>query len=1510
MLKSIKKIFNILIGILAVLVLSITMLFFVVRIPSVQTYIVKKITSFISYQTKSTVSIGHVKFTFFNKIEISEILIKDQLNDTILSASSITAGIRQFSRKNNVFKLGKVVVIKPFVRFNTDSTGLMNLNWYLNMLRNPGKSKSGKNIYFHINQVDISDGRFSHINKYASRTKTPFDVNNLRITGINTIVENLDYLNDSVKLDIYNLSCTESTGFILKKLSSNMVVYKQKIQFRDASIFCDSSIINAVRVGILADSSASFQRFTQEVKLDISLKKSLISSNDLKYFVGFLKDYNESVWLSGDVKGTVSELKGRHINVTYKNETSLDCDFDFSGLPDIERTYMFIDVNDFRSISKDIEQIKIPGNGKIVLPDQLRKLGVVTVSGKFTGFTTDFVTYGKIKTNNGIISTDLSLRPSLSGGYNVKGSIRGSAIDLGIITDKPKLLGRLSMEANIDGTASSLKKFALNLTAKIDTVEVNNYKYRNIALKGLFTDKAWDGNIKIEDENVHMELLGMFDFSGKLPEFDFTMNLLKANLYKLNIDKSDSSSSVTLLLTANFRGNSIDNLDGEIKLLNSNIRKHGNSLDIYDFSVKTFTKNNLPSISVRTDFIDANLYGRYNFAGISSIIKSKLTSLMPSKFEKPKTAGKWKDNNFTFDIRFKNSDKFNKFFNTGITLSDSSSIQGSFFPDSIISLLGTARIFSINNNIFNNLSINGNIGDTVSKIIVKSSSFYFAGLYQLKDLNISLSTVPDKFLFKLDWDNKEKNINKGTFIADGAYEKKSIPQKNAVLRIGLKPAEVYVRDNLWKITPSVILIDSNSIKIEKLGVLSDQNYFLIDGAISMNPSDTLQMEFNGININPLNILYDRRMGNDPNQIRLALGGILNGKIRLTDVYKNFMFESDIRVKDFTILGGHFGDIKISSVWNSRKRVADITASNNFEGRKMFDISGFFDPLTSNADLTAKAEKLPVDILNPLLKVFASGITGTASGTVNFFGNFNKPVLTGALMGENVALKIDYLQTRYTFNDSIRFDNTGIKFNNIQSFDDKRNVSYINGAVYHKYFKDFIVDLTITIPPTNDIMILNTRSKDNDLFYGTAYGSGVTTIKSSSSGLSFEISAKTGKNTKFFIPLNKASSVSDRSFINFVDIKKEKNGSGIGFAPKSVSSNKSRAAFDMNFDLEVNPDAEVRIIFDAKAGDEMKGTGTGNLNLNLNKKGEFKINGDYFIENGEYLFTLGGLLLNKRFVVQNGGKISFNGFIQDAEIDIKAIYKIKASLSDIMAGTIDDPKLKEKIWVECQLNLSGNLFNPVVGLDIYLPTADEQTRAYLRSMINSDEEMSRQFFFLLVMNQFYAEQSIQNNSQSTANMGSATVGVTTTEMLSNQVSNWLSQISKDVDIRAAYRPGSNAIPNSQEVELALSTQILNDRVVINGNFGYGGNQSTISSATGNTPLSGAFDIDIKILKNSEKLRFKVFNRSNDNFYFDNGVQYTQGVGLFFRQDFNKLNDIFRKREKSAMKKEEDTKIKNK
>lgn len=1484
MAKSIKKSFKYFMIFIGILITVPTLFIFALRIPEFQTLLLRRITDHFSEKFKSTISIGKVEFMFFNRLNLNDVLIKDRNYDTLFYSEKVFVKLKTINLNKNDVAFSQIVITNPMISLITDTSRVMNLMWYTEMLKSPeGIIKKAKNT-LKINRIEISNARFSLINEQVQRTVKGMDFNNLHLAGVNGTIEDFIFKDDTTTFTVLDLSFRESGGFTLKRMNSDVILAKNNIEFNSAFLKCDSSILNIPHLGLHGDSSASFKNFIKEIQLNIQVDKSLVSSYDLKYFVPAAMEINESVWLSGKIFGTVSDLRGRNIEIAYGDRTSLTCDFNISGLPEIESSFIYIGVNNLRTDAKDIEKLIIPRKGAVKLPEFLYKIGTISFDGSFTGFIDNFVTYGNFRTNEGTISTDISLRPEGAGRFKINGMITGRSIELGKLTGRSDLLGSVSMRTNVDGYAYSLNKFSGNITGLIDSIEINSYKYRNISINGIFSEKTWDGNVKISEDNIRMEILGMFNFRDKLPEFDFTLNLAKADLYKLNFDKSDTTSSISMLVTANFKGTNIDNLDGEIKLLNSNLKKHGKTLELYDFSLRTFTENNKPAISLRTDFADADLRGYYNFAGLGVAFKSALSSLMPSRFSVPENRSELIRNNFTFNINLKNSDKINNFFRTGILISEKSRLDGLIFPDSIIRIKGVVSTLNIRNNIFKDFTIEANFVKPELAVRLRSSSLNLLGQSELKGFSADLNTKPDSFIFNLNWDNKETVLNRGNFIARGTVIKSADKDAMPVLNIEIDSTSIYSRNNLWKINHSSILLDSNSVNINRLYISNKEHYYLVNGAISEDPADTLRLEFSDIDISPLNLLTTRKGVAD--QISLSFKGQLNGNILLTNIYRNPLIESDLIVKNFSMLESQYGDISVLSLWNSDKKVVEINAGNNLDGKKMIDIAGYYDPASKKLNLDGKADKLPVDALNPILKIFASGITGTASGKVNLSRVPGQVFLTGAVMAENASMKIDYLQTRFKLNDSIRFDKKGIKFNNVKVTDEKGNPATLTGYVYHRNFKEYSADLVVNIIAPNECLVLNTKPKDNELFYGTAYASGMTTIKSGPSSLSFDISAKTGRNTKFYIPLNTSETISDYSFITFID--RDSTLQSQQALKNASSAPGSGIRMDLKFDLDVTPEAEIQLIFDPKLGDIMKGHGSGNLNINLDKRGIFTISGDYIIEDGDYLFTLGNII-NKSFSVENGGKIMFNGDLDKAEIDLKAIYKLKARLYEIL----QDEKYKERIPVECQINLSGNLFNPIVALNIYLPVADESTRTYLKNAITTEEEESRQFLSLLVMNSFYSSQSYGSSFSSTAT-GTSAMAVTTAEMVSNQLSNWISKISNDFNLGFNYRPGKDI--NPQEVGVAISTQILNDKIVLNGNFdvkGPGGVSNNVDQ------LTGDFDIEYKI---TDKIQFKVFNRYNNPYSGREG--YTQGFGFFFRQDFDKLSDLFMKKVKHEMKKEDE------
>ncbi|MBM3420600.1 MAG: hypothetical protein FJY11_05630 [Bacteroidetes bacterium] len=887
-----------------------------------------------------------------------------------------------------------------------------------------------------------------------------------------------------------------------------------------------------------------------------------------------------------------------------------------------------------------------------------------------------------------------------------------------------------------------------------------------------------------------------------------------------------------------------------------------------------------------SDFLSANLQGEYSFSTLPNSVRHTLSALFPSLFKAPgnvsSKTGQNGNNKFTLQASLNETDKLNEFFETGLDIAEGSEILIAYDNGKKVSVEARSGHIILQNNHLTDVALEGNITDSLSAISISSESLNLAGRIALAGFSVDMSSRPDSIITIIAWDDRQKILNKGSL---GMLSVFSRPDSLVTTAISVEPSGLWVRNDKWSINPAVIRLSKERIIVDELLISSENDYYRISGIMSAKDTDSLKLEFAGIDLGFLNQMWESGSGSREGQLHLALGGIMSGKIILTGLMGDFMLETDkVIVEGFRMIDHEYGNIYLNSVWDNPGKIARIELYNELEGTRAINIGGYYDPQIKELNLEAQAQDLPVDILNPVLSSFASGIKGYASGKIRLKGKPKEPVLTGSLFVRDGAMRVDYLQTQYTFNDSIRFDKTGILFSNINVLDDRGNTIRLNGLVKHTYFNDFGFDITFNPVQAK---LLDTRQKDNDIFYGTAFATGVIAIRGSEGNIAFDISAKTDRNTRFYVPFSNTLSIGDYSFVTFTssDLPVGKTDTGPVAATQTTEGSLS-----LNFDLDVTPDAEVQLVLDAKAGDVMRGRGSGKLNMNLTPKGTFTMSGDYIISSGDYLFTLGNIV-NKRFNVDEGSRLSWNGDVSDADIDIRARYRLETSLYDLL----HDERFKDRIPVECLLHMTGKLLNPVVSFDINLPTADEQTRSYVRNAINTEEEMIRQFVYLLAVSRFYSDPAFKGGSSvtPTTEAGMSAIG-NTMEMLSNQITNWLSQISNDFDVGFVYRPGNEISP--QEVELALSTQILNDRVAINGNFDVGANQATSTATT----VTGVFDVEVTI---TEKLKFKFFNRSNDNLLYETSP-YTQGIGIFFRHEFDSFRNLFRRRNADAMKKEDE------
>ncbi|MFN2380537.1 MAG: translocation/assembly module TamB domain-containing protein [Bacteroidales bacterium] len=1459
---KIKKISRFTIRFLIILSVILVALFLLLRSPAIQTPLAKYIATKINERTGSEISFDDIKITFFNRINVQNVLIFDLSGDTLLYSSEITVGLRGISNRDRSLRLGRIIADNPVIGLRTDSAGNLNAMHYLSMLAPEDTSKS--KIFLSVNQIKLTNGRISFIGNETA--KAPFD--SLMIEGIYLTADDLRKRRDKIDLNITDLSFRSNRLPDMLSLSAGISISENHIYLVNPLIRTSASYVSSELLGVYFPRMDSTFSFFTDADFTLNIENSWIGLADLKLFVNLPEDQNHNIYISGDINGPVSELRGKGIDIRYLDTTRILFDFNISGLPDIKNTYIFTDIEELVTTTTELEKLPLTGDKPIDVPQQLMEAGMISFEGNFNGFITDFVTYGTFRTGIGNIYTDLLLEPDKMQKFVFSGSVRSEGLDIGMITGRPDLLGRLTMSAIIEGSLESFSHFAGEIEGTIDSIEFNDFLYRDIDINGSFTENIWDGSVITESDDLAMDLLGRFNFSGETPEVDFSLNLKHADLHKLNLDPDSESSDLSVLMTATFSGDNIDNLEGDIRVLNSSLKRNGKRFDLYDASIVAGEDNDIYRIKFRSDFANADIAGKYNLRSVADDMKGVMARLAPTLFESEEDLKEVGSNDFTYAITFRESDQINSFFETGIRIAPETVISGRIHPDSLITLHAAGDYFVVAGNTLADFNMNGVINGSEMVSEVKSSNLNLLNRIDLNNIEFKVSSEPDKFTLSANWDNPGNIRNTGNITATGNIE--ATKSDENLLNLSFSESTVIIRDQEWIIHPSVIQTSPKSVTVDNFLVSHGNDYFNINGRTSPEGNDTLAISFQNLNLDILNSISKKNPDDDTIK-EFTIEGVINGNILVRDIFTTLLFESDILIDNFKTNDHIHGDVTLLSKWDTLKKSAEISMFNNLDGDETFRIDGNYIPDNSALNLSVGVDRFPLDILNLVLHSFASDVSGYGTGNVTVSGSPKNLMVTGSVFASDASITIDYLQSEFIFSDTIFLEPAGLVFRDITVRDNRDNTALLNGIVTHTGFQDFGINLRIN---AENILALDTRQADNSLFYGTAFASGVISITGPANSLRFDISARTGRNTRLFIPLNADAGSGDYSFFTFQSsdtVKSDKKEISVSLIPEEV-----KGSIELNFDLTVTPDAEVQLVFDSSVGDIMRGRGTGNLNMSLSRAGEFSIYGDYVISEGDYLFTLGNIF-NKRFIVEEGGVISWNGDISDAELSINAIYKLRTSLYELL----QDEAFRQRIPVDCHLNMSGKLINPVIGFDIQLPTADEQTRTYLRNAINSDEEMSRQFLYLMVMNSFYPSTGYAS-SINTQSAGASAMGVTTTEMLSNQLSNWLSQISSDFDIGFNYRPGNEI--SSQEVEVALSTQLLNDRVIINGNFDVGGEETT--SSTNN--ITGDFDIEVKL---TEKLRFKVFNRSNDNILYET-APYTQGFGLFFRHNFNRFSDFFR------------------
>ncbi len=1450
--KNIKKTINILLVIISIFLLIIASAYFVFQSKVVQTMIINAVTRNISNSTGADVSIGKVKFTLFNKIVFDDVFISDQNKDTLLFADNFSLKIDSLSIKRNKLILNSVNVSHP--KINIEKIDSFNYNF--SFLFSP-KSEANNKWIISINKIEFEKGKI-----FYNDDSLPHEINRfLKFNNFNMTLDRIIFnsLNDFSGA-LTNLNLSSLNGFKLNTFKSFFQLSDSVLLLKDISGKSDFSFLelDSIKLGF---QSAFVNDDFSEMFLDMNLNRLFVSFRDVNFFYPEFKSEGLDISLSGSLSGKINELKGKDIEVTLGDVTNINGDFYINGLPNFDDTYIFLNIDESYANLNELRNQEFPGIGddlKSKIPKFLDKIGVFTYTGNFTGFQNDFVAYGTIDTDMGSLRSDISFKPHENKVLKVEGHLKTYSLDVGSILDV-KNIGKLTLSGNVDGTLRG-SKFDLVFDGLIDSIDLNDYNFQRVVLNGNLKNKLFDGTFTVNDPNLYLKYSGRLDLSQQLPVFEFIAEVNDANLKKLNLS-DDTLSMVSFGLDANFIGNNIDNLKGLIKIKDLRYRNFRDSLNLSDAVINNVYSGDTSYLSVQSDWIDGNLIGKYQFIDILTSFTNYYRYYLPSTYE-AKTVEIEDQNDFKFQFTVKETNQFCRVFSPFLSFKPPFNVFGLYKPNDKKAFIET-QIPSVSfaKQKMENVRIKVDGNSKSLDCILKSDKLFISESINVFNLSVESSSKNDNILANIFWNNFAEDTYSGSIKSAINFIKTESPYPEVLINV--EPSKIYLSDSLWMIDRTTVKIDSSSFKFDDFSIHSNSQSVIVDGTVSEDKESTATAEIHNLDLNLIGSL----IGNN------GMKGTINGSAKLKDAFEKFILGLDVKVDGFALSDNNFGDAIIKCEWNNVSEKLATNISLTDKNQKIIDGSGYIDIFNKEIDLDLVLDNSPTTLLEVLLPFLFYNVQGNVSGKVKMNGRLSDMDFNGSLKPvTQVGLGINAIKTTYFFSDPVLFHGDSLVFNNITLTDEFGNTGNLIGSLTHKNFVDDLgYDILVK---TDKICGMNTTSFDRERFYGTAFGKGTFHIFGKGSDVTLKGDLVTEKGTSINIPIGGTSKAEQYDFVKFSSGVKTIKKDEIVYVPKTTG-------LKMNFDVEVTPDAKVQIIFNSQIGDVLKAEGNGNIQVRMDKNFNLELYGNYEIEKGDYLFTLQNVI-NKRFSIEKGGSIKWMGNPYDALVDVKAVYKVKTSLHDLFMGSSTEVDMVRRLPVDCIIYLTENLSHPTIDFKIELPTAEDRIKEEVDQLIVSKEDVNKQIISLLMLGRFYTPDFFAGKPGT--NTGVELMGATASELLSNQLTNWMSQILEDWDFGINYRPG-NEISNDQ-VELALSTQILNDRITIGGNIANNTNPTVNNSGE----IVGDFDLNIKLTDNG-KLQFKAYNHSNDNLINDTSP-YTQGIGFTYREEFNSLNELLK------------------
>ncbi len=1345
---------------------------------------------------------------------------------------------------------------------------------------NETDTTSANNWKVTLMNIDLEENSFIYKAGNKPELATVFDPNYWEYSHLMLEATNFQYSSDLTKASIGKFSAVDQNNFAIKNLSTDFSMDQHSIAAKKLKVNTNSSGIDA-DFEIEYSSLATLMDSMQFSNINLDLKNASITNSDILYFnpdlikQPFFKNRKNITSASGKISGQLNKLSGKNVKVKTGINTNVEADFTITGLPDFQSaTFDFPNLK-ISSGKKDIEMLAgtyLPKN--IELPE---KMNMQTV---FKGQLKSFKSTVKMTSSFG----DANITASMNPDENFSSNITLTNFDLGRVLKDTMMYGPVSLTAETSGQGLDLKTMKAKFKGEATALFLNKYTYHNLKVDGNLTEQVFEGKINLKDENAVFDLNASANLNPGQEQVQFWFNLPGTDLQKLNFSKSDLR--IGTIATADFKGKSMVDLNGKVKFVNLVVAHDAQK---YALDSVVFTSVNEPDKSkfnISSDLADVNYSGSvspFNLPSNMGRFISQYFQITDSVSSNKTTQLQ----DFNFEIQLHNHPILSEVIFPELFEFQQGIIQGSFD--------------SLKNNLKLNATINKMVyGSTeINDFSIDVNSDSKTLNYQISCRNISNSLASLEH-FLIDGNLANNKMRTTVSSLDEKRNKKlllstQIIKENGNYKLTLEPAEFYMMYEKWNIATD------NYIEFGKQGFLV-HHFFLNDEESRINIASVNDMFNDDLNIEIRNLDLDDISGIFQKDTSL-IKGVVDGNILLKRVNNSYGLIADAKIMNLIVGKIPVGNLTLNAENPTTEKFnIDLKLSS---GDNNLTANGYYVPNGGEQSIHINTAIQSLSLQT--VQAFSMGAITKASGnlTGNFLveGNTSLPEITGELSFQNAFITPAFLNTPLELkNETFQLKKDGIYFNSFTILDKEQHTAILDGAVNMKQFSDFKFSLTIN---TKDFLLFNTTSADNNEFYGRMFIDSKIEVTGPISlpVVNAKIKLKKGSNFTFAVPEDQLTTDKGEDVVEF---ETGTNLNSILYQNEKKEIQKSRlTGFDVSSILEIDKEATLRLLMDSSSTDSLVVRGDAALSFTIDRSGKMSLTGAYNLNDGSYMASLESLI-KRKFDIDRGSTIIWNGDPYNAEISIDARYLVRASPIDLMADQIsgmneaDQNGYKQRYPFLVLLKLRGKILQPEISFEIQLPPDEKGILSgavnQKLSMLNEDESaLNKQVFALLVLGRFIQENPLQTEYGGTSTLVRATVG----KFLSHQLNQWSSKVLPGVDlnfdIQSYNEFQSGEAQGRTQVDIGLKKQLFDERLSIQlgGSVDVEGEKARQNSASN---ITSDVDVEYKLTKDG-RYRLKGF-RHNQYEGVIEGQLVETGAGIIYIRDFNKWKEFLKSLNKNS------------